>query len=49
MKKLTDFALKEEYKRLQLVGDKLAEIYSLIDWKPFRITFESIYFNKIFF
>ena len=31
MKILTDFALKEEYKRLQLVGDKLAEIDSLID------------------
>ena len=46
MKTLTDFALKEEYKRLQSVGDKLAEIDSLIDWKPFRIIFESMYFNK---
>ena len=28
---LTDFALKEAYKRLQLVEDKLIEIDSLID------------------
>jgi IS5 family transposase len=46
VKTLTDFALKEEYKRLQLVGDKLAKIDSLIDWKLFLIIFESIYFNK---
>ncbi len=46
VKTLTDFVLKEEYKRLQLVGDKLAEIDSLIYWKPFRIIFESIFFNK---
>jgi len=26
MKTLTDFALKEEYKRIQSIGDKLAEI-----------------------
>ena len=32
---LTDFALNEEYKRLQSIGDKLDEIESLIDWKPF--------------
>jgi hypothetical protein len=31
MKTLTDFALKEEYKPLQLFGDKLARIDSLID------------------
>ncbi len=41
-----DFALKQEYKRLKLFGDKLAEIDSLIDWKPFHIIFESIYLNK---
>ena len=33
MKTLIDFALKDEYKRLESVGDKLAEIESLIDWK----------------
>jgi transposase, IS5 family len=46
MKTLTDFALKEEYKRLEYVGDKLAEIDSLIDWKPFRTILESMYSNK---
>jgi len=30
MKTCIDFALKEEYKHPQLVGDKLAEIDSLI-------------------
>jgi hypothetical protein len=49
MKTLTDFALKEEYTCLQSVGDKLAKIGSLIDWKPFSIIFESIYFNKTVF
>lgn len=46
MKTLTDFTLKEEYKSLRSVGDKVAEIDSLIDRKSFRIIFESIYFNK---
>ena len=46
MKTLTDFALKEEYKRLESIGDKLAEINSLIDWKPFRTILDSMYSNK---
>ncbi|AFV23451.1 transposase IS4 family protein [Methanolobus psychrophilus R15] len=46
MDDLTDFALNEEYKRLQSVGDKLAEIESLIDWKPFRPILESMYKNR---
>jgi len=29
-----------------VVGDKLAEIDSLIVWESFRIIFESIYFNR---
>ncbi len=49
MKTLTDFALKEEYKHLQSVGDKLTKIDSLIDWKLFHIIFESIYFDKTVF
>jgi IS5 family transposase len=36
MKSLTDFALKEEYKRVESVGDKLSDIESFIDWKSFR-------------
>ena len=46
IKILTDFALKENYKRLQSIENKLAEIDSLIDWKPFHIIFESIYFKR---
>ena len=46
MDDLTDFALNEEYKRLQSIGDKLAEISSLIDWKPFRPILESMYHNR---
>ena len=46
MDNLTDFALNEEYKRLQSVGDRLAEIESLIDWKPFRSILESMYNNR---
>jgi transposase, IS5 family len=46
MKTLADFALKEEYKRLESVGDKLAGIDSLIDWKTFRIILDSMYINK---
>lgn len=42
MNDLTDFALNEEHKRLQSVRDKLAEIESLIDWKPFRPILESM-------
>jgi IS5 family transposase len=41
-----DLALKKEYKSLQSVGDKFAEICSLVDWKSFRIIFGFIYFNK---
>ena len=43
---MTDFALNEESKRLQSVGDKLAEIESLIDWEPFRPILESMYNNR---
>jgi len=33
MNSLTDFALNEEYKHIQKLGDKLAELDSLIDWE----------------
>ncbi|MDI3486660.1 MAG: transposase, family [Methanolobus sp.] len=46
MDDLTDFALNEEYKHLQAVGDKLVEIESLIDWKSFRSILESMYNNR---
>jgi hypothetical protein len=40
MKALTGFAPKEEYKHLQLVGDKLAETDSLIYRKTVCIILE---------
>ena len=46
MSTLTAFALKEEYKRLENLGDKLSEIESLIDWKPFRPMIDEMYNNK---
>ena len=36
MESLTDFALNEEYKRIQKLGDRLAELSTLIDWEAFR-------------
>ena len=49
MDDLTDFALNEEYKHLQSIGDKLAEISSLIAWKPFRPILESMYHVIVMF
>jgi Transposase and inactivated derivatives, IS5 family len=46
MKTFTDFALKEEYKRIQFVGDNLSDLESLIDWKPFYLILEPMYLNK---
>ncbi|ADI74109.1 transposase IS4 family protein [Methanohalobium evestigatum Z-7303] len=46
MDTFTDFALNEEYKRLIAVGDKLAEVEALIDWKKFRPILESMYTNR---
>jgi IS5 family transposase len=37
VKTVTDFAPGEKYKSIKSVGDKLAEIDSLIDWKSYRI------------
>ena len=46
MKSLTDFALNEEYKRVRRLGDRLAEIESLIDWDSFRPIVGEMYDNK---
>jgi IS5 family transposase len=46
MKSLTDFALNEEYKRVRRLGDKRAEIKSLIDWEAFRPIVGEMYDNK---
>ena len=47
MKSLTDFAFNEEYERVKLLGDRLAEIESLIDWEAFRPIVGAMYDNKI--
>ncbi len=36
MASFIDFAFREEYKRVKLLGDRLSEINSLIDWEAFR-------------
>lgn len=45
MDSLTDFALNEEYKRIQKLGDKLSELESLIDWEAFRPVIGQLYTN----
>lgn len=45
MHSLTDFALNEEYKRIQQLGDKLSELESLIDWEAFRPIIRGLYNN----
>jgi len=36
MNSLTDFVLREEYKRIESIGDNLSEINSLMNWERFR-------------
>ena len=43
MNSLTDFALNEEYKRIQRLGDKLSDLESLIDWESFRPILRDLY------
>jgi len=46
MKTLMDFGLKEAYKRVEQLGDRLAEIKSLMDWEAFRPIVGDMYDNK---
>jgi hypothetical protein len=46
MKALIDFALKEAYKRVERLGDKLAEIESVINWEAFRPIVGNMYNNR---
>ena len=46
MGSLTDFALREEYKRVAKLGDKLSEIEPLIDWDAFRPIVIDLFCNK---
>jgi len=36
MELFIDFAFREEYERVRILGDKLSEINSLINWEAFR-------------
>jgi len=45
MNNLIDFALNEQYKHIRRLGDKLAELESLIEWEAFRPIISQIYNN----
>jgi len=45
MHNLIDFALNEQYKHIRRLGDKLAELESLIEWEAFRPIISQIYNN----
>lgn len=45
MNNLIDFALNEQYKHIRRLGDKLAEVESLIEWEAFRPIISQIYNN----
>ena len=46
MKTLIVFGQKEAYKRVKQLGDRLAEIESLMDWEAFRPIVGDMYDNK---
>ncbi|MHC1565814.1 MAG: transposase, partial [Candidatus Syntropharchaeales archaeon] len=46
MKSLIDYFLNEEYAKVECLGDRLAEIDSLIDWEAFRPIVAGMYRNK---
>lgn len=46
MKTLIGFGQKEAYKRVEQLGDRLAEIKSLMDWEAFRPIVDDMYDNR---
>ena len=46
MASFIDFAFREEYERVRILGDKLSEIDSLINWEAFRSIVKDMYDNK---
>ena len=46
MTSFIDYALREEYKQVERLGDKLSEINMLIDWEKFRPIVAGMYDNK---
>ena len=46
MHTLTDFTLREEYRKVKKLGDRLAEVDSLINWEEFRPIIGNMYKNN---
>lgn len=46
MKNFADFGLNEAYKRVEQLGDRLAEIGSVVDCEAFRPIVGELYDNK---
>ena len=46
MASFIDFAFREEYERVRILGDKLSEIDTLINWEAFRPILKDMYNNK---
>ena len=46
MKSLIDYSLNEEYEKVKKLGDRLAEIDSLINWEAFRPIVAGMYNNR---
>ncbi|MDD1752759.1 MAG: IS5 family transposase [Methanotrichaceae archaeon] len=46
MSSFTSLGLREAYRKVEQLGDRLSEITKLIDWEAFRPLFEDMYNNK---
>ena len=42
----TAWGLREAYKNVEKLGDRLSQITNLIEWEPFRPILEEMYHNK---
>ena len=46
MQSLIDYAISEEYAKVERLGDKLANIEPLIDWEAFRPIIADMFDNR---
>jgi len=46
MNSLASWGMQEAYKKVEVLGDKLAVITKFVDWEPFRPILEDMYNNK---
>ncbi|MDD3565108.1 MAG: transposase, partial [Methanothrix sp.] len=46
MSSFTAWGLREAYKNVEKLGDRLSQITNLIEWEPFRPILEEMYHNK---